>query len=543
MHFGHMQRSFLWMAVCALSALAAGASCATAQDEAAPAPAPARKTLTILHTNDWHGYAFAEPPRRDPTAAPEGGVVACAAAVQRIRSERPDSVLVLDAGDLFSGHAAASFSEDGVKGLPFVKLWDRIGFDAFAIGNHEFDHGRENLTRTLAAIKTPALCANWVQSVREGKDTTGPHVWRAPVQAKPYLVFERAGMRVAVIGLLTGDMRGLASAETLSGTAVIDPLAALLALMPEVEAVSDVQIALTHCGLATDLELARAVPSLEAVIGGHSHTWLNEPTLVGGRPVCQAGANGRGLGRLDLTFEGTKLVENKGQILTLPRPPPEGVPAELLAAEQALLERIQVLEDTVIGIAARPFGRAYYAQSDLGWAVAESTRLAAETDLGFVNSGGVRQDLGEGPVTGGEVIAVLPFENHLVRFELTGKQLFEALEFNAKAGGIEDHGILQIAGASYRYQQQGQHVKVVEVEVDGAPLDPERVYTGASNAYVVEQAEKYFGRPIGGQQPLGKQARAAFEQAVKGGLLQREIPVRAIELPLKGPPPAKPPGG
>ncbi len=473
--------------------------------------------LTILHTNDWHGYAFEE----DYKGVPSGGVAACAVEVARLRREIPDRLLVLDAGDLLSGHAAASFEADGVRGLPFVDLWQRIGFDAWAIGNHELDHGRANLAALLERISAPALCGNWLATLPGGG---APVAGRdpAPVEARPFLVLERAGLRVGVVGLVTGDLTDLAAKEALQGTVVAPPAAALAQIWPALDARSDIQIALTHMGVDADRRLAAAFPELEVIVGGHSHKFVRRPLREGKVVIVQAGCYGKVLGRLDLEIRDQQVVSAEGRLLNLPRPADAEIDPELLAAEQTLRGRIEALDAQVIGVVPAPLGRSYHQASPLGNVVAEACRRAAQAEVGFVNSGGLRADLEAGPMTRAELMAMLPFDNELVRFTLTGAELERVCRHNARVSLTEEHGILQVAGLRYSFAPgSGEGEVVVEgIEIGGKALDRNASYLCAGNDYIVTtRAEKYFGRKIDDCEQRGMWLRDVFELAVKEGRL------------------------
>ena len=183
-------------------------------DDQPPASAPRKAVLTILHTNDWHGNAFAT--RRGGKASEPltGGVVACAEAVARIRAERPGAVLVLDAGDLISGHPASSFVDNGVTGTAFVQLWSTIGYDAWTIGNHDLDHGVASLFALVTASATPVICANLFAP--DGRTPLIP-------TSTPYKVFQAAGLKVGVIGLTTDDLPRLLPKETVAAISVQAP--------------------------------------------------------------------------------------------------------------------------------------------------------------------------------------------------------------------------------------------------------------------------------------------------------------------------------
>ena len=483
--------------------------CACAQDEAT--------RLTILHTNDWHGYAFEE----DYEGVPSGGVAACAVEVARLRQEMPGKVLVLDAGDLLSGHPAASFEAEGVRGLPFVDLWQRIGYDAWAIGNHELDHGRANLAALLERISPPALCGNWLAPPPGGGE---PVAGRdpAPLKARPFLVLERAGLRVGVVGLVTGELTDLAAKEALQGTVVASPEAALAQIWPALDTQSDIQIALTHMGVDADRQLAAAFPELEVIVGGHSHKFVHRPQRVGNVVIVQAGCYGKVLGRLDLEIRDRQVVSAEGRLMNLPRPTDAEIDPELLAAEQALRGRIEALDAQVVGVVPAPLGRSYHRASPLGNVVAEACRRAAQADVGFVNSGGLRTDLEAGPMSRADLMALLPFDNELVRFTLTGAELEEVCRHNARVSLNEDHGILQVAGLSYRFSRgaTADEVVVEGIEIGGEALDRDASYLCAGNDYIVTtRAEKYFGRKIDDYEQRAMWLREVFEAAVREGRL------------------------
>lgn len=507
--------------------------------------APARPTsvvLTVLHTGDWHGHAF---PDAGPDGTLRGGVIAAAAAVARVRAERPGAVLVLDAGDLLSGPPVVGLSDaGGVRGAPFVRFWEAIQYDAFALGNHEFDHGRTNLLALLAQIETPALCANLLATAPQAPPAQAAAAGAAPappapaLPVAPYLVLERAGLRVAVIGLITSELEGLVDREALAGMRLVPAAEALRRLMPELERISDLQLVLTHCGIEEDTELARSVPGIDAILGGHSHLRLEQPRVVAGVPICHAGAHGRELGRLELTLEppgapGAGEATGRGwrvrgfayRLLPLVRTAEaeRRVPGALLVAERELREQVAGLEREVVGALEQRLGREHHADSALGGAVAEALRAAAAADLGAINSGGLRADLGPGPVTRAQLITALPFGNPVVVLELRGSELLEVLAHNARAAATRSHGILQTAGVVCRYAVEPEgSVRLLAAEVGGRPVDPERTYRLATNSYVAfSQARKYLGLEPARERAheLRLTVREAVEQALVAGRL------------------------
>lgn len=484
-----------------------------ARAEDAPPPKK-RAEITILHTNDWHGNALPEKPANAKReAGMQGGAVACAAAIARIRAERPGAVLALDGGDLLGGHPAASFVEDGVTGAGFIRAWSLVGFDAWVVGNHDLDAGVENLRRVIALAKPVALAANFVK-----EDGSGP-----VVPALPHRTFEVGGIRVAVIGLTTGDLPRLLPAATLAGTKTIPPVEAARPLVAKLRPEADLLVALTHLGVDDDRVLAKAVPELDAIVGGHSHTRLRTPVIEGKTIIVQAGAHGRELGRLDLTVEGGKVAAHDYRLLPLPVEE-SGAPAELVAEVKKLAARLAVLEAEVIGETTEGLRRGnYFAQTEAGSFVADTIRLACAADVGFVNSGGVRAALPQGKVTRANLYEMLPFDDDLATFEATGAELEAICLHNARAAVSRDHGVLQVSGLRYRWRRdESGGAAILSVEVGGKPLDRARTYVCATNRFLLfEQAEKYFGYVPPSRKKRDDSIRSAVEAALKNGPVER----------------------
>ena len=254
--------------------------------------------LTILHTNDVHS-------RIDPFPMDGGvnqglgGVAARADIIGKIRREE-EHVLLLDAGDIFQGTPYFNF----YKGEPEIKAMSSMGYDATTIGNHDFDAGLPNLATQLATNATfPMLVANY--------DFSG-----TPMESKhqPYKVFKKGKIKIGVFGLGI-ELTGLVSENLIAGTKYLDPVvkgnetAAIL----KNEKNCDLVICLSHLGYqysdnkVSDKRLANESENIDLIIGGHTHTFLNEPVVVKNKKgndvlVNQVGWAGINLGRLDFDF-------------------------------------------------------------------------------------------------------------------------------------------------------------------------------------------------------------------------------------------------
>ncbi len=254
--------------------------------------------LTILHTNDWHSRI--EPfPQDGGRNAGLGGASRRAALVQSIRSQE-EHVLLLDAGDVFQGTPYFNFFEGELE----FKLMSTMRYDAATIGNHDFDGGIDNLARQLRHANFPLVCSNYAF------DGT-------PMEGKvlDYKVFERGPLRIGVFGLGI-ELDGLVPQSLYGNTQYLEPVerANTVATQLREKEKCDLVICLSHLGYrydggkVSDVALAQVSRHIDIIIGGHTHTFLDQPEVVNnrdGEPVLvnQVGWAGLRLGRLDLYFE------------------------------------------------------------------------------------------------------------------------------------------------------------------------------------------------------------------------------------------------
>lgn len=268
-----------WIALGAVAALGGGVLATRA------ARAQDRQVLTILHTNDLHGHVLSD---SNLDGSGPGGLARINTLATPIRKDMPN-VLYLDAGD----NLQATPTEFFTRGRSILKAMNAAGFDASTLGNHEFDWGQDVTTRYIHDAKFPVLAAN-VRDRKTGKPFGG---------AREYVIFKRGPMRIAVLGLSTLLAERIEWPPTVSRIHWDDPIATARRLVPDLRKKADIVIALTHLGVKEDKELAAAVPGIDVIIGGHSHTALTEDVWVGNTVIAQTGSYGRNLGRMDLLLE------------------------------------------------------------------------------------------------------------------------------------------------------------------------------------------------------------------------------------------------
>lgn len=255
------------------------------------------KQLFILHTSDMHSRIEPISAEAADEYAGMGGVVRRAGFVKQFRGKHPD-MLLLDCGDISQGTPYYNF----FKGELEVKMMNLMGYDAMTIGNHEFDFGLENMARLFRMANFPVVCSNY--------DVTGT-VLEGLV--KPYTTFNRNGLKIGVFGLAP-KMEGLVQADKCEGVVYNDPIevAQKMADLLKNEEGCDVVICLSHLGYQLknapcDEELAQKTNHIDAILGGHTHTFMKEPAVYLNKdgqnvPVMHTGKSGIYVGMLKLTL-------------------------------------------------------------------------------------------------------------------------------------------------------------------------------------------------------------------------------------------------
>ena len=456
-------------------------------------------TLNIVHINDLHSRiepinAYDSTCGAEDNAAGEcfGGVARVKTMIDQLRSEMADeNVIVLDAGDQYQG----SLMYTTYKGDVEIEFMNAIGFDAMAVGNHEFDDGDEGLAKLTDGVEFPIVSGNI--------DVSQSNILADKVDN--HTVLDVNGTKVGIVSVLATDTVETSSpSDAVIFTDEIESLQADVAALTE-EGV-DIIIALTHVGVTKDMEIAEAVEGIDVIVGGHSHTKFSNtedgamayPTMVGDVPVVSAYAYSKYVGNLKVTFDDDgNVTAAEGDTILLDASVAEDEAvvarvAELAGPIEEMKTRIVAESaDTIVG--DRDVCRVM--ECSMGNLVADAMldRVKDQgVEIAIQNGGGLRASIDAGEVTMGEVITVLPFQNTLSTFEVSGAAIVEALENGASQMEEVAGRFAQVAGMSYTVDPAAEvGSRISDVMVGGEPIDLEKVYGVVSNNYVRNGGDGY----------------------------------------------------
>ncbi len=447
--------------------------------------------LTILYSSEHHGSLL---PFDVPGGKGIGGVVGRAGLVAQVRREVPN-VLLVDSGDILIGTAMSSV----FRGEPDILAMNLMRYDAMAAGNHEFDFGVEHFRKLQQLAKFPIIST----SIRpKGREI-----------APAFTIKEIAGLRVLIFsGLDEETYPDSMHPNVVRELEYFDPISSARGLIRGLSRRVDFVVALTHMRSENDLALAKAIPQIHVIVGGHTEGFDGMLTAAGGKPVeslvnpptifVKTHRLGATLGRLDLEIEGGRIRRAVARNLpvTAQSPSEPQVAALVKDYEGRLKSRFydtlgratQMLDGERDTVRTR--------ETNLGNFIADMMRDFGKTDIAIMNGGGIRGSLAEGSITLGDAFRVLAFDNTLVTLQLTGAQLREALENGVSQ--VEQGGgrFPQVSGLSFIYERArpaGQ--RIVEIRIGGQPLDPARVYSLATNDFLAGGGDGYASLLAGRQ--------------------------------------------
>lgn len=457
--------------------------------------AQADYTLTILHTNDFHDRfepisKYDGPCAPDDNAAGEcfGGSARLVSALAEARARSNNTILV-DGGDQFQGTLFYTY----YKGKMTAEFMNKLGYDAMTVGNHEFDDGPEVLRGFVEAVKFPVLMSN--------ADLSSEPILKDKIAKST--VIERGGEKLGLIGLTPIDTPEIASPG--KNITFTDPVQAVQGEVDRLtgEGVNKI-IVLSHSGYLVDQKVAAETTGVDVIVGGHDNTYLSNvsedavgpyPTMVGKTAIVQAYAYGKFLGELNVTFDDAgEIVQAKGEPLIMDKAVAED--SDTLARIAELAKPLEEIRNKVVAETAAEIDgnrdNCRQVECTMGNLVADAQldRVREQgVTISLANSGGLRASIDAGPVTMGEVLTVLPFQNTLSTFEVTGAQLKDALENGASQYEEKAGRFLQVAGMKYTFdvaQPAGSRITDVQVAEGGGfvPLDPAKKYLVVSNNYV-----------------------------------------------------------
>jgi 2',3'-cyclic-nucleotide 2'-phosphodiesterase (5'-nucleotidase family) len=459
--------------------------------------------LYVVHTNDVHGRIEADP----------GVGYANLATLVNMGRSVTNKNLLLDAGDVSHGTLLTNLFE----GETAAVLLDMLGYDAVVPGNHDFNYGKERL---IEAAKLAEQYSDLRVLAANVLDEQGNMVFQ------PYQLYYYDGFTVGVIGATTPDTETKTHPKNVEGLSFMsdEVVYGAQAMVDEVRERADYVIVLAHLGLdedgsygVTSKMLAENVKGIDLIVDGHSHTVLENGMRVGDTLIVSAGEymkqvglveiavrNGKAAGETAVLISAEDVADPSkneyAKMLGITEVTPDPQVTAYIESQKARLEEIttEVVAYTPVFLDGER-NNVRTKPTNLGNMIAQAMVEATGADVAFTNGGGIRASIPAGDVTRGDIITVLPFNNTVVVIEVTGQDIYDALEWGYSRLPESNGGFPQTAnmGIVYsRFSDPGNRIK--RVLINGKVVDRNATYRLATNDFMAAGGDGYtmFNKPI-----------------------------------------------
>lgn len=445
------------------------------------------RDITIYYTNDLHAHVT---PGIIPSVSKtrEVGGFAPISKIVKDAKEKDKDVFFFDAGDYFTGPYISTLT----KGEAIIDILNTMPYDAVSVGNHEFDHGHENLVTQLSKLKFPVLLNNVFYSNSD-----------KPLIKTPYTIVEKNGLKIGVIGIhgVSAFYEAIA-AGVREGVDCQDPVPYVKKQLEELKGKVDLTVLLAHEGvpgrqssggdedvaraLKADVEMAKTLEGygLNVLITGHAHKGTPEPIKVGDTLVVSTNAYTIELGKLVLDWnpETKKVDSYNGKLITMYadtyKPDPQ---------TQAKIDewnnKVKKITDRVVAYSPEILTRSYGESATTGNLITDALMYKVPyADASFYNAGGIRSELPKGNITYGDVLSMYPFTNDVMSVEISGKDLRSIMSHAAdlKNGTLHASKTVQFKYDSTKPLGQ----RIVSFSIKGKPVEDSQFYTIALDSFI-----------------------------------------------------------
>ncbi|MBQ4506250.1 MAG: bifunctional metallophosphatase/5'-nucleotidase [Firmicutes bacterium] len=442
------------------------------------------KKLTLLHANDMHGDFLEE----SADGVNTGGISMLSGYVSKVRSEEPNTIFAI-AGDMFRG----SVIDSEYQGLSTIELMNVIAPDVVSLGNHEVDYGLTHLMFIEKCAKFPIICANF--RIKSNNASI----------FEPFHIVEIDDMKILFIGILTAEVLSSIKDGSLitSFLDITDAAEEIGRICDAYNALDiDLTVLLTHIGIEEDKLLAEKLDprwGVDLIIGGHSHTLTEEPIVINGVPIVQAGFGTKQIGRFDITIdrENNCIEDYSWQIV-----PIESTHCPRDLELESLLDHFRSQTDekyshVITRLARKLTHPGKLQETEIGDLFADALRNSLGTDMFFMASGSIRKpELGP-IVTHQDLKEIFPFDDAAYILSVKGSQLKRMLSRMLREeiwSGIHCEFYQMSRGVAVEWSRKEQ--KILSLSYRAKPIEDDKQYTVGFQAYHYQTIEENLGISI-----------------------------------------------
>lgn len=437
------------------------------------------KKFTILHSNDMHGDFFAEDAKERGKLI--GGLSLLSGYVNKVRKEEKNVFYVVS-GDMLQG----SIVDSEYKGISTIEIMNYLAPDVVCLGNHEFDYGLPHLLFLERVANFPIVNANlYIKKYNKRL-------------MKPHLILKKDGFDVLFTGIITEKVMDTISQDSLVGSFI-----SLNEASQEVGKICnayknddiDLTILLTHIGLDSDKKLAKLLKpewGVDMIIGGHSHSMLEKPVKTNNVLIAQAGVGTDQIGRFDIEVDDVtnSIVEYKWKLI----PIEEGIASpdkRLLEFINSFKSKVDRKYNTIVGKFLKPLLHPRREEeTPLGNLIADALATASACDVMLVGSGSIRVEKLGPVVTLMDLLSCYPYNDALTKYSVSGATLWEMFSHFMRKENRNSEGECYQVNDKVRARYSDKEKRLISLEIDAKPLNPEKFYSVCIQPYHFNQCKK-----------------------------------------------------
>jgi 5'-nucleotidase len=422
---------------------------------------PSDDGFVIIHTNDTHCYY-----------GDDGNLGFSTVKALKDKYESEGKVVfTMDAGDFLQGNSYGTLTE----GYASVLVMNEVGYDVGIPGNHEFDFTFPVMMERISELNYPIICSNLVYK------STGESVF------PEYIVLEKNGVRLGCFGILTPDTPVTTKKGNMGDSMVTDPIEASKRMVAKLKGMDvDCIVAIGHIGTMKSKyiysdDICSQVEGIDIFIDGHSHTEMEDGKISDGsrelKPsntvIASTGCHNKNVGVITVDRDGAISAKLHHEAMSDRKV--ETVVNEVhLIIDNMLSEKVGHTEVYLDG--ERSHVRVY--ETNLADLATDSMRWYTDSQVAFVNGGGIRASIQQGDITLKDVYDVMPFQDDLVTMTVTGQTLYDVMELSYKRTGEMSGSLIQVSGITVHYDTSKDPMsKVVSITIDGEEVDLDATYT------------------------------------------------------------------
>ncbi len=396
--------------------------------------------------------------------------------VNEVKKEN-ENTLLLDGGDMFHGTNEANVE----KGKGVVDVANLMGYNAGAVGNHDFDYGTDRLLEIKSQLNYPLLSAN---IYKDGE-----------LVFDEYKIEEIGGKKIGIIGLSFEYSLQYTNSKEHNGWTIENPIDSAKRVVEKLKGKVDSIIVISHCGEETDKEIAQKVNEIDAIFSAHNHILSKTAKKIGNTYLLETGGYTTHMGLAELYFKGDKMTSLKWSVKTSKDKSLADKEVEKVAekyhefAIESTKEVVGKAEVNLNGIRSELRSK----ETNLANLLTDAMRETAGADITLMNGGGIRESIPKGDINLYKIGKVLPFSNSLVLIEVKGQKIYDAIERGLRVYPSNlNGGFLQVSGINYTIDgSKTAGNRLVSVEINGKPLDKDKYYKVATNDYLYNGGDGY----------------------------------------------------